>query len=95
MTTALKRRRDRARGYALRHDYAKVDDFTAAVRRGDVPIKGLVSPGWVANEAGVTRQSVHKAIGAGRIESWHIKGGYVFVLSSAVEAFDSVENRGG
>lgn len=88
MTTTLERKRDRMRGYARRHEYLKVDDFTAAVKRGEIPIKGLVSPGWVAHQAGVSRQAVHKAIDQGRIEAWRIRGGYVFVLSSAVDEFE-------
>lgn len=68
------------------HQFQSLGAFVKACKKGDVP-EDLVSPGYVAQAAGVTRQSVHQAIGDGRVDAWKIKGGYVFLRVDAVKEF--------
>lgn len=67
-----------ARSTVAQHRYPSMAAFLRDVKRGNVP-EDLVSPGFIAARAGITRQAVHKAIDVGRLESWHVEGGYVFV----------------
>lgn len=44
-----------------------------------------ISPGGAANRVGVTRQAVHTAINAGRLDAVRVQGGYVLCCCEGVE----------
>lgn len=39
----------------------------------------IFSPGYIAQAFGITRQAVHAAVWAGRVDAWYVEGGYVWI----------------
>lgn len=58
--------------------FRTMDEFVEACKAGKVP-EGLFSPGFIAAEFGLHRQTVHDAVWAGRVEAWYVEGGYLWV----------------
>lgn len=66
------------RSTLMRHHYKTMAAFVRDIRAGKVP-EDLVSPGWAASFAGISRQAIHAAVRDGHVEAWTVQGGYTFV----------------